>query len=459
MSQPTTRDIMEALQSLGKGMEGLQGIYEQAMERIEGQTDAIRSLAKRILILVTHTKRSLSVIEIQHALAVREHMTVFDSDYIPDAKYLKSICAGLVTIDEESGIIRLAHYTIQQFFQQSREKWFPEAESYITKICLTYLSFTTFGGALCQTDKKLEDRLRKNPFYGYAACNWGHHARESSISSPETLGFLESPVNLEASSQVLTADRHNELLRRAADNQLREPTKMTRLHLAAYFGINRVVDIILHSRSNPPDLKDIYGRTPLSWAAENGHVSVVEKLIATRQVEIDSEDRRGMRPLIWAAKEGHAAVAQLLLDKGAHPNSQNCSHRTSLSYAAESGHMEVTQLLLDRGAETETWNVDMQWHMPSPLSYAAQHGHVAIVERLLEAGAEINSKFRDPNGWTPLIWAVRSRQKAAVELMLKKGADVDVRDVWGKSALLHATEFGYDDIAQLLLDRGAKPES
>lgn len=457
MDQPTRRKIEEVLQKLGKEMEGLHELYKQALENIERQTDVIRSLARQTLTWITRAKRPLSITEIQHALAISEDMTAFDSVYMPDARDLQSICAGLVTIDEESGVIRLVHYSAQEFLQRSQEKWFPEGESYITKKCLAYLSFTTFGDALCWTDKGLEDHLRKNSFYGYAACNWGHHTRESSISQLEILSFLESPVNVEASSQVLTADRHNALLRRAADNQLREPTKMTELHLAAYFGINRVVDIILHSRNNPPDLKDIYGRTPLSWVAENGHVPVVEQLIATGQIEIDSEDRCGMRPLIWAAKEGHATVAQLLLDAGAHPNSQNYSHRTSLSYAAENGHIEVTQLLLDRGAETETWNENMQWHMPSPLSYAAQHGHIAIVERLLEAGAEINSKFRDIEGRTPLIWAIRGKQKAAVELMLKKGADINMTDVWEKSPLSFATELMCDDIAQLLLDRGAKP--
>jgi hypothetical protein len=35
-----------------------------------------------------------------------------------------SVCAGLVTVDEESNIIRLAHYTTQEYFNQTREKWF-----------------------------------------------------------------------------------------------------------------------------------------------------------------------------------------------------------------------------------------------------------------------------------------------------------------------------------------------
>ena len=36
-----------------------------------------------------------------------------------------SVCAGLVTVDEESDIIRLVHYTTQEFFERTQNIWFP----------------------------------------------------------------------------------------------------------------------------------------------------------------------------------------------------------------------------------------------------------------------------------------------------------------------------------------------
>lgn len=486
MNQPTRENIEEIL----LGMERPQEFYKQAMERIEGQPDDIRSLAKRTLTWITRAKRPLSITEIQHALAVRERMTEFDPRDMPDVKALESACAGLVFADEKCSSKRLVYHSTRKFFQQSQEKWFLEGESYITKICLTYLSFSTFDGALCQTNKELKDRLESYPFYSYAVHNWGHHARESFITSQQIMNFLESTVKVEASSQVLTSNGHGDLLYGSFDSQKIYPTKMTGLHLAAYFGLERAVDNLLQFCNN----KDKYGRTPLSWAAENGHVPVVEQLIATRQVEVDSKDKSGKTPLIWAAKEGHTAVVQLLLDNGAHPNLQSDSYRTSLLYAAESGHTEIVQLLLDRGAVTEVWNerqrsyeksplsyaaengdieivqllldrgaktefwdARQQCYEKSPLSYAAQQGHIAIIELLLEAGAGISSEFKEDDGWRPLMWAVRGRQKAAVELLLDRGADVDAEARGGNSPLSVANDLRYDDIAQLLLDRGAQP--
>ncbi|KAH6714366.1 hypothetical protein BKA61DRAFT_438732, partial [Leptodontidium sp. MPI-SDFR-AT-0119] len=54
---------------------------------------------------------------------------------------------------------------------------FPEAESAIATTCVTYLSFSAFEAGYCETDDELEERLRLNPVYDYAARNWGHHAR------------------------------------------------------------------------------------------------------------------------------------------------------------------------------------------------------------------------------------------------------------------------------------------
>jgi hypothetical protein len=50
-----------------------------------------------------------------------------DSDDIYDVEGVISVCAGLVTVDEESNIIRLVHYTTQEYFERTRLKWNPSA--------------------------------------------------------------------------------------------------------------------------------------------------------------------------------------------------------------------------------------------------------------------------------------------------------------------------------------------
>jgi hypothetical protein len=56
-------------------------------------------------------RRPLTTAELQYALAIKPGMVELDEDFLPEIEDLVSICAGLVTADEEKGIIRWIHYT------------------------------------------------------------------------------------------------------------------------------------------------------------------------------------------------------------------------------------------------------------------------------------------------------------------------------------------------------------
>lgn len=177
--------------------------YKDAMERIKGQSTDQEDLAKEVLSWITCAKRPLNTSELQHALAVEAGESELDEDNLPQIEDMISVCAGLVTVDEESDIIRLVHYTTQEYFERTQEYWFPDAETDITKICVTYLSFSIFEDGPCLTDNAFEDRLESNKFYDYAARNWGNHAREALILHQEVINFLEHNSKVYASSQCL----------------------------------------------------------------------------------------------------------------------------------------------------------------------------------------------------------------------------------------------------------------
>jgi hypothetical protein len=87
------------------------------MARIQGQQQGHQRLAKRILSWITCAKRPLTTLELQHALAVERGDSEFDKENLPEIEDIVSVCAGLVTVDEESDIIRLVHYTIQEYLR------------------------------------------------------------------------------------------------------------------------------------------------------------------------------------------------------------------------------------------------------------------------------------------------------------------------------------------------------
>lgn len=197
--------IRSALKKLPTGSEAYDYAYTDAMERIEGQLADEEGLAKQVLSWITCAKRPLTTSELEHALAVESEESQLDEENLCRVEDMVSVCAGLVTVDGESGIIRLVHYTTQEYFERTQEKWFPNIQTDIARICVTYLSFDEFESGFCQNDVEFEERLQSNRLYDYASRNWGHHAREASMLAPEVISFLEKKAQAEASSQALLA--------------------------------------------------------------------------------------------------------------------------------------------------------------------------------------------------------------------------------------------------------------
>ena len=437
--------IRAALKSLATGYGAYDHAYENAMERINGQIKDQKELAKQVLLWVACAKRPLTITELQHALGVEVGESKLDEENLSQVEDIVSVCAGLVTIDEESGIIRLVHYTTQEYFERMQSQWFPNAQTNITIICVSYLSFDRFESGICQNDEEFEQRLQLNKFYDYAAHNWGHHARAASTSCQGVIEFLQKQAQVEASSQALMAvKRWSE----QKEYSQEVPKQMTRLHLAAYFGVEDVVRLLLDQGADVMTAAS-NGWTPLHWASSNGHVDVAQ-LLLDRGADLTAADRNGGTPLHGASLNGHVDVVRLLLDRGADLTAADRNGQTPLYQASGNKHVDVVQLLLENGADLESKDKDGR----TPLSYAALRGKEAIVRLLLQKGADVESKSN--SGQTPLSWAAESGHYFVVQLLLATGkVEADAKDTeHGRTPLSYAAANGYETIVKLLLDSG-----
>jgi ankyrin repeat protein len=473
IGKSSPKAIRNALKELPTGSEAYDYAYKDAMGRIKGQVKDQEELAKQVLSWITCAKRPLTTLELQHALAVEVGETELDEDNLPQVEDMVSVCAGLITVDKESKIIRLVHYTTQEYFKRTQKDWFPNIEDDITVTCVTYLSFSTFESGFCATDEEFEERLRSNQLYNYAACNWGYHAYKAATLIQKVTDFLNSDIHVEASSQAMMVAKRSSS---CSDYSQGAPGRTRGPHLAAYFGLKNATNALL-TRRHDLDSKNDYGRTPLSYAAERGHEAVVKLLLDIGKVDADSDTGNGRAPLSWAAERGHEAVAKLLLEKGAYVDSrEGWSSPTPLSLAVEHGHEAVVQLLLEKGAYVESRDNDGR----TPLSLAAEHGHEAVVRLLLKGGADVNAigrrhhpgdGYNDYGGYeeeTALIWAAKKGHEAVVRLLLKGGADVNAtRRYWSHedfrndyyeegTALIWAAENGHEAVVQLLLKGGTE---
>ncbi|KAI0428933.1 ankyrin repeat-containing domain protein [Xylaria sp. FL1042] len=439
--------VRTALKSLPSGSNALNQAYSGAMKRIESQVSDQVELAKQVLLWIACAKRPLTTPELQHALAVEVGKTEIDPDNFPQVEDMVSVCAGLVTVDEESNIIRLVHHTTQEYFEQSQKQWFPDADVYIATVCITYLSFDVFDSGFCQTDLEFKESLNSNRLYDYAAHNWGYHAQGAPVEMSDLIvNFLQSPPKVSRCSQAMMAvnDYYH------SNYSQHVPKEITGVHFAAYFGLQDII-IALLGAGDEPDLRDTHGRTPLSYATANGHEAVVMLLLANRAVNSNSKDFNdrvdinatdsdyGWTPLSWAAANGHDTVVRLLLDKvEVNTDPMDIEYgRTPLSWAAERGHKAVVEALLSKSGV----NIDSKSkYGRTPLWFSKERGHEEIIELLLA------------NKATPLWYAAEIGQEAIVRSLLNDGVDPNSKSSFGRTPLSYAAEKGHEVIVRLLLE-------
>lgn len=164
-------------------------------------------------------------------------------------------------------------------------------------------------------------------------------------------------------------------------------------------------------------------------------------------------------------------IIEMLIDKGADINIADKNGVTPLMVAAELG-MGGFSLLMDKGAKVNVTDKEGK----TPLMYAMGNRGYGAARDLLKKGAEINAK--DKAGQTALFYAIERAQddpfhfihddqkkKAKesklryvelVQFLIDKGADVNVKDKEGETALKISKLRGRPEIVALLKKAGAR---
>lgn len=247
------------------------------------------------------------------------------------------------------------------------------------------------------------------------------------------------------------------------------------------------------------------GFTPLLFAVREGRPEVVRVLLAAgADVNGAAQPKRrasrgpqaGMTPLLMAVENGHLELALELVDAGADPNDQRGGHTAlhNLVWLRKPNHGEdedgapppdgsglVTSLQFARGIVARGADVNAQITKgpggrgvlnrtgATPFLLAAQTADLPLLQLLLELGADPHLPNAD--GSTPLMAAagygtlapgeVAGTESEAIEVagfLLGLGADVNVVDRNGETAMHGAAYKSLPGMVEFLAARGAKPE-
>lgn len=317
-AQRTGRDVMKALEKIP---EGLNGTYELILERI---SPSDRVLAREALVWLTYSCQPMRLAALNEAVVIHRGDEYLDDECkLCDQRAILYICQGLVSYDERTTIITLAHSSVKAYLTSELIKhgcaaFFSidetEATRSIFENCLTYLEFKNFDYP-CQDKPALKQRQIENPLFRYAADNWALHCNAlQSLGSGLTEGDLSSVMKLFSTRHKSHGGNYTSWTQLIlSEAPARRAQATLPLYYAASFGLLSVVDLLLESEGTCNTRGGRNEATPLIVATFRGHLQVVERLLQAG-ADPSKTDRFGMTSLEWALENRRHDIAKILVD-------------------------------------------------------------------------------------------------------------------------------------------------
>jgi len=157
------------------------------------------------------------------------------------------------------------------------------------------------------------------------------------------------------------------------------------------------------------------GESALSICAKHGFSNIVQFLIS-KGAKKEHFTNEHQTPLSLAVRQNHLKIVQILFEEWISPNSHQQPY-LHLSPIFNVKSREITQILIDNDAVTnEIYNNKNQ----SPLTVACQNGYLDVVECLLDDRLDIN--HLDIENKSPLFYALANKHNDVAHLLLSRGA-------------------------------------
>lgn len=195
------------------------------------------------------------------------------------------------------------------------------------------------------------------------------------------------------------------------------------------------------------------GETPLFRAVVRQHPEAVELLLAAG-ADTSLIPDGGASLVVYAAAGKSLSILESLLQHGCEVNGSIDGGPTALHHAANKCETGVNiNVLLDAGADIEARTDEGVHHFYhdahdesqlTPLHVAALEGSsISTLYALVERGADINAQTA--HGRTALHIACRLAHCEDVEILLRSGADVSLKDSLGQTAMDLVGDIGFFD--------------
>lgn len=449
---------------LGELSVDLKMTYDEALQRMKrSRRQNEKRYLDRLLSWMSWVERPLNIAEFRHALSSRPGLGTIPEDSMLSDETIHKITtwtAGLVFIDNRS-FVRFIHPTTARYFVQHRESLFPQGDTEIAHVCLSYLDIDAVRAPLPEADDKSHFTLRVRCFslVEYAVLwSWKHVAR--SVQKDDD----------HLAAAFLRSDQARHFLTRALyilDPSWNVNGYAAPLHLAVHFALTDVVDLLL-STGDDTNVRDSFGSTPLIYAAESkedtlacvqrlllagadasltcqgGSTALIRGVYHRNQVIVDcllKEPDVAVNAITTSWREtnysvlmlsilvnNEATFRKLLGRPDVDVNLQSRDGKAALHLACYRSFTWAVEGLLKRQ------DVDLELcadcHLNTALIYAGYCGPLANVQRLLDRGA--NLKHLDSSHGSVLNRAIDVGKADIARFLIQKGADLNHKDFMGR---------------------------
>jgi ankyrin repeat protein len=274
------------------------------------------------------------------------------------------------------------------------------------------------------------------------------------------------------------------LLKAGADANSTSEEGETALMTASLTGKTDALKVLLVAGANVNTPEPIKGQTALMWAASEGNAAAADLLIELG-ADLQAKSKSGVTPLLFAIRNGHIDTVKVLLSRGANVNEIAPDGTSALNMAVVNAYFELAAFLLDQGADPSA--PDPRGSALHTLAFLRKPGAdgaagvgntpkgpppptgnlsaIQLASRLLERGANPNVRIqweerpfakeggtmRNPpliqlgrhyltyNGATPFYIAAHNGDVEFMRLLVKHGADANIRNALNITPLIVAS--------------------
>jgi ankyrin repeat protein len=203
-----------------------------------------------------------------------------------------------------------------------------------------------------------------------------------------------------------------------------------------------LIEILLEHGASV-DTDDGFGRSALQRLLNYGSASYHEmvKVLVKYKADVNKRDiYSGDTPILSAAYNGNCEAVQFLLDNGADLSVCNNAGENALILTVagwyNEEHTKIIQILLSAGLCVNSRKSGEVSALMVAADRASIHSDaLAYINLLVAAGADIDAK--DISGKTALMRAA-SMSGPTVNFLIKAGANIDLQDATGKTAAMFA---------------------